>query len=188
MKRLFVMALVIIQVIIHTYATDTYAEDTEEINDKFVYIVEGIAEGVNFTEGTFRNTIIGFGIDLTDKWSISAELEESLRIYPVEGSTYSLTPILRYKFFNSDIIEPYLLAGAGVLHQDMGSTFNNDRYGHHTDTEFMYHVVAGLGFEKSFNSFSVFSEARIEHESNGTDNKNDGFDKASCSFGIKYRF
>lgn len=156
--------------------------------EQSIYIMGGPSEGIIYSEGSFINGIVGYKKYFTEKWSISAELQASLRIDPAKGNLFSLTPVFRYKFFDSEIIEPYAIAGIGALYHDLGSIHKGDKYGHRTDTDFMYHIVAGLGAEKRFDWLSIMAEIRYEHESNGNDYKNFGCDKVKGFFGIGIYF
>jgi len=176
MKKILVFAVVLFVLVGYSSA------------DQSVYVLGGASYGVNFTEGNFANFVIGYEKDFTEKFSISAEFQKTIRLTPEGGNLYSFTPVFRYKFFNSDIMEPYALGGVGVLHQDMGSIFNGNRYGHNTDTEYMFHIVAGVGVEKRFDWLSLISEVRYEHESNGHQSKNDGCDKINAFIGIGINF
>lgn len=177
MKKLLITAYVIIQVIIHTYATDVIA-------DQSIYVLGGPSYGAFYTDDNYLNGIIGYEKDFTDRWSIAGEIQKSYRIYPENGNMYSVTPILRYEFFDINSIRAYGLGGLGFTWHDLGSIHDGDIYGHRSSGEYLYNIVAGVGVNKTFDWLSLISEIRYRHGSNLSNKDNYGCDEFEGFIGI----
>jgi hypothetical protein len=154
--------------------------------EQSVYLIGGPSYGAFYTDDNFINVIIGYEIDFEEKLSISGEFQRSFRVTPDDGNLYALTSVIRYRFFGSEELDLYTLAGVGVSYHDFGNIHDGDVYGHRSRSDYLYHVVAGAGIEKRFDWLSFVTEIRYEHESNFNKYENFGCDKLVALIGIKF--